>query len=92
MAEAITDRAKLLLERTTPTRLSEQGGTSYTRWVNIKSGRARVGADEIEILGRAFPQYRWWLMTGEEQPEMGQISPATEETRDTLKRTGTDSK
>lgn len=85
------DRALLLIEKAKLADLDRQGETSYTRWQSIKRGRARVGAIEMEILGRVFPQYRWWLMTGEEQPEMGQISPATEEMRDTLKRTGTDS-
>lgn len=91
MSELIEDRALLLLGSASIAELDRLGSSSYTRWQNIKRGKARVGAVEIEILGRAFPEYRWWLMTGEEQPEMGQISPATEEMRDTLKRTGTDS-
>lgn len=59
--------------------LAAAGATEYVRWQNIKRGKARIGADEIEILGRAFPQYRWWLMTGEVQPEHGQTSPDYDE-------------
>ncbi|MFO6224816.1 DNA-binding protein, partial [Pseudomonas aeruginosa] len=41
--------------------------------------RARVGADEIEILGKLYPSYRWWLLTGEVIPENGQTSPDYDE-------------
>lgn len=58
---------------------SKAGGTDYPRWVNIKRGRARVGADEIEILAKMFPSYRWWLLTGEVQPGNGQTSPDYDE-------------
>ena len=34
-----------------------------------------MGANEIEILGRVYPQYRWWLITGEVKPDQGQTSP-----------------
>ncbi|HIE0458256.1 TPA: DNA-binding protein, partial [Pseudomonas aeruginosa] len=26
-----------------------------------------------------YPQYRWWLMTGEVMPEIGQTSPSYDE-------------
>lgn len=55
--------------------LTEAGSTEYVRWQNIKRGRARMGANEIEILGRVYPQYRWWLITGEVKPDQGQSSP-----------------
>lgn len=58
--------------------LTEAGSTEYVRWQNIKRGRARIGADEIEILGRVFPSYRWWLITGEVLLEIGQTNPDLE--------------
>lgn len=47
----------------------------YYRWSNIKRGKARLGAEEIEQINALFPHYRWWLSTGEVMPEAGQTSP-----------------
>jgi hypothetical protein len=71
----ITDRALLLINRSNLSALTRAGETDYNRWVSIKRGRARVGAEEIEILGKMFPDFRWWLITGEGLPEIGQVSP-----------------
>ena len=79
MAEAISDRAAQLLESASIKQLTELGSTDYVRWQNIKRGKARLGAGEIEILGKAFPGFRWWLLTGEIMPDKGQTSPAYEE-------------
>jgi len=75
----ITDRALLLIGQSNLSDLTRAGATDYNRWVSIKRGRARVGADEVEILGVAYPQYRWWLTTGEVMPEIGQTSPEYDE-------------
>lgn len=75
MSEGITHRALQLLEMASIKALTEAGSTEYVRWQNIKRGRARMGANEIEILGRVYPQYRWWLITGEVKPDQGQTSP-----------------
>ncbi|WCD79614.1 DNA-binding protein [Pseudomonas sp. TUM22785] len=75
MSEGITQRAMQLLEMASITELSEAGSTGYVRWQNIKRGRARLGADEIGILSRVFPQYQWWLISGELRLQDGQTSP-----------------
>lgn len=75
MSNTLSDRALLLIGLSGINDLAKAGHTDYPRWVNIKRGRARVGADEIEILGNVFPNYRWWLMTGDVMPEIGQTSP-----------------
>lgn len=75
MSGTLTDRALQLINATSLVELSKAGDTDYPRWVNIKRGRARVGADEIEILSQLYPSYRWWLLTGEEKPEIEQTSP-----------------
>ena len=69
----------LLIESSSLNDLTRLGETDYNRWVNIKRGRARVGAEEIEILGKMYPAYRWWLSTGEVLPEIGQTSPEYDE-------------
>jgi len=79
MSGTLTDRALQLINAASLVELSKAGETDYPRWVNIKRGRARVGADEIEILAKVFPSYRWWLLTGEVLPGDGQTSPDYDE-------------
>ncbi|TER07559.1 DNA-binding protein [Pseudomonas aeruginosa] len=79
MTDKLSDRALQLINAASLVELSKAGDTDYPRWVNIKRGRARVGADEIEILGKLYPGYRWWLLTGEVMPENGQTSPDYDE-------------
>lgn len=79
MSDTLTDRALQLINAASLVELSKAGETDYPRWVNIKRGRARVGADEIEILAKVFPCYRWWLLTGEVLPDNGQTSPDYDE-------------
>lgn len=76
MSEGITERGLQLLEMASIKALDDAGETDYVRWQNIKRGRARLGANEIEILGRVYPRYRWWLMTGEVRLDMDQTSPS----------------
>lgn len=61
----IAERAALLLHRALLGDLASAGDVPYVRWQNVKRGRARMGLEEIEVLGRVFPEYRWWLLTGE---------------------------
>ncbi len=68
-----------MLEMASIKKLTELGSTDYLRWQNIKRHKARLGADEVEILGKAFPNYRWWLLTGEANPELKQFSPGDDE-------------
>ncbi|MDH1008319.1 DNA-binding protein [Pseudomonas nicosulfuronedens] len=84
MANSLTDRALLLIEKSSLNDLTRAGQTDYNRWVNIKRGRARVGADEIEVLAAFYPSYRWWLLTGETKPSDGQTSPDYDEANTNL--------
>ncbi|WP_263141106.1 DNA-binding protein [Pseudomonas sp. RIT-PI-AD] len=79
MAQRMADRAHQLLNATSLKELAEVNSKDYVRWQSIKRGRARIGAEEVEHLGRMYPQYRWWLMTGEVMPDKGQVSPEYEE-------------
>lgn len=84
MTERLSDRGLRLLQAASIKELAEAGPTDYVRWQNIKRGKARIGADEIETLARAFPSYRWWLLTGEVMPEQGQTSPDYDEANQNL--------
>jgi hypothetical protein len=61
--------------------LEAQTGVSSKRWSNVKYSSAEMRADELINLGKAFPEYAYWLITGKEIPEVGQISPMTKRTK-----------
>lgn len=73
------DRALKLLEMTSLKDLAEVNSKEYVRWQTIRRGKARITAEEIEQLGKLYPSYRWWLMTGEVMPDKGQTSPEYDE-------------
>lgn len=84
MGNDITDRAMLLLGKISLSELAVTNSKEYVRWQNIKRGSARMAAIEVEQLGNAFPQYRYWLISGEVMPEAGQTSPAYDEANEKL--------
>lgn len=71
----IDNRALLLLGMLKPQDLAEPGSKDYMRWQNVKRKRVRITTEEIDALAKAFPNYRWWLLTGDVMPEVGQTSP-----------------
>ncbi len=80
----MTTRGLQLLAIASIKALADAGDTEYMRWQNIKRGRARLGADEIEILAKVYPQYRWWLISGDVMPDKGQTSPDYDEANEKL--------
>ncbi|MCY1302051.1 hypothetical protein D9M69_608380 [compost metagenome] len=79
MNSRLLDRALKLLEDTSLKDLAEVNSKEYVRWQSIKRGKARISAEEIEQLGMLYPNYRWWLMSGEVMPDKGQTSPDYDE-------------
>lgn len=65
--------------------LEERTGIKADRWRSVKSGRAEVRVSEIQSLKEVCPEYCYWLATGEELPEAGQISPMTKKAQRNLK-------
>ena len=61
--------------------LEDKTGISRYTWNNLKNpARNReIKAEEIEAVAKVFPQYRWWMLTGEVMPDKGQVSPEYEE-------------
>lgn len=55
---------------------------------NTEAGRQRATEQALAAIAKQWPQYALWLLTGEERPELGQISPATEKIRTDLDRAG----
>lgn len=48
---------------------------------NIERELQKINGDQISAIVETFPEYAYWLTTGKELPEVGQISPMTEKTR-----------
>ena len=74
------DRIKLLMqsEGIGVDEVAARTSISYNRWANVLSEKVKLRHEEIEALGKAFPQYRFWLSFGEQLPECGQIKPGTD--------------
>lgn len=72
------DRARLLIKKLGPKKTSEYGG-DYERWRSVSKGIVRVSTEEIDVLVRIYPQYAFWLASGEIAPEYGQTSPDYDE-------------
>lgn len=87
----IEDRCRQLMRLASPKQLNESGTAQEAdRWKNLrrKDSKVRVGTAEVARIRDLFPQYRWWLMTGEVMPEVGQVSPGYEEANGKLKQQG----
>ena len=84
MTTDINDRALLLLGTLSLSDLAVTNSKEYVRWQNIKRGSARIAATEIEELGRIFPNYRYWLISGEIMPKAGQTSLSYDEANEKL--------
>lgn len=59
--------------------LEDKTGIDRNNWYSLKNGRRRANEDDIKEMVKIFPQYAYWITTGEILPEAGQISPEYEE-------------
>jgi hypothetical protein len=75
----VIDRINLIVETEGLSRemLCQRTGISYTRWTNALQRKAKLRHEEIEAVGKAWPEYMLWLAYGVEKIEAGQISPMT---------------
>lgn len=63
-------------------KLEELTGISRYTWQNIRNKPNReIKEEEINAVASVFKEYRYWLISGEEIPEAGQISPMTKATQ-----------
>lgn len=61
--------------------MEELTGIDRYKWGNIRGKKQKVNEDYLEALAKVYPQYAYWLITGNTIPEAGQISPKLEKTR-----------
>ena len=84
--DSISDRFKLLeeCEGFKMPWLEERTGVKAKRWHTIKQ-RGDMRSSELSELIDLWPEYAYWLSTGKEIPESGQISPMTKRAQRALK-------
>lgn len=70
------------------TQIAEQTGISKFTWANIELGKQQPNGDHIEAIAKKWPQFAYWLVTGETDEEHGHTSPILERIRADLKRAG----
>jgi len=63
-------------------------GIKSGQLANIELEKQKTPAWYIEAIKEIYPEYAYWLATGETLPEAGQISPELEETRRNLSKAG----
>ncbi len=66
----------------------ELTGISAQKWQNLGQGKQRANDEMLEAIGRVFPQYAYWLVTGKTDEAHGHVSPILERLREDLQRVG----
>lgn len=72
----------------TPTELEKTTGIDRMRWSNVKRKSIRATGEHLEAAGKLWPEYAYWLITGNARPEHGDISPEIEDARKKLHEVG----
>lgn len=54
-------------------------GIDREKWYSLRNGRRRMNEEDIVALNKIYPQYAYWLSTGQILPDAGQVSPEYEE-------------
>lgn len=76
----IAERVRALASIVGMDRLVRETPIGSNRWRTVLYNKdIRISTVEVEELCRLFPTYRWWLISGEVAPEIGQTSPEYDE-------------
>ena len=76
----INERVRSVASMAGMDRLVRETPIGSNRWRTVLYNKdVRISTDEIEALGTLYPAYRWWMVSGEVAPEMGQTSPDYDE-------------
>lgn len=66
--------------------LESKTGIKATTWGNLRTRKQRANEEHIKAIVDLYPEFAYWITTGKEIPEAGQISPRTAETHQKLKQ------
>ncbi|OHC26904.1 MAG: hypothetical protein A2Y50_15590 [Pseudomonadales bacterium RIFCSPLOWO2_12_59_9] len=81
----LNDRVRSIASIAGMDRLVRETPIGSNRWRTVLYNKdVRISTDEVEELGKLFPSYRWWMISGEVAPEIGQTSPAYDEANRSL--------
>mgnify|MGYP000320632491 CR=1 FL=1 len=86
----LNERLRELIDfsRMSNPKLEETTGIKRESWSAMRNKRTRANEEHIESISKIYPEFAYWLVTGETIESAGQISPDIEESRRNLK-TGT---
>lgn len=79
---SIQERARTLIKRAGVDAIARESEIAHSRWLSVTYKKVRMSTEELEVIQRVFPQYRYWLISGEIAPEIGQTSPEYDEVRE----------
>ena len=68
--------------------LERKTGIKASDWSSLRNRRVRANEDHLEAVDKLAPELSFWVMTGKTAPEIGQISPEIDETRQKLDKAG----
>lgn len=73
------DRLKLLFGTIDSSKKAvlEKLGIDYNRFAQVMGRKQALRAKELIQIAGEFPEHEYWILTGKEMPEVGQISPMT---------------
>jgi hypothetical protein len=57
--------------------LSELSGISADTWKNVWHRRQRATEEMIAFVGKKWPDYAYWMVTGDTEPEFRHVAPKT---------------
>lgn len=76
----IDERVRTVASMAGMDRLVRETPIGSNRWRTVLYNKeVRISTVEVEELSKLYPQYRWWMISGEVAPEMGQTSPDYDE-------------
>jgi hypothetical protein len=70
--------------------MEELTGISAKTWTNISYRKQKANQEHLEALFKAFPQYAFWLATGQTREDVGDTSPILERIQADLRKAGRD--
>ncbi len=80
MVSTLDERVRTIVAMTGMDRLVRETPIGSNRWRTLLYNKeVRISTVEVEELSKLYPQYRWWIISGEVAPEIGQTSPAYDE-------------
>lgn len=68
--------------------MEELCGFTSSTWNNVFHGKQKANEEHLEAIGKAFPRYAYWLVTGKTDEAHGHVSPILERLREDLQRVG----